>query len=266
MFTALNFFDFIIDPLSWVAIFLVIGLFVAHKTTDNFSKIGGFHYNKPKTGWIWLALLTLIIQSFEIIPNSLLRRLETKYSSPDLRNNDFEGIVILGGALENAEVWQERDQPQLNSAAERMTEVIPLIQKNPKWKIIFTGGDSTILGNSRPEAELAKIFFLSMLSDDNRIIYESKSRNTYENALLSGVLANVDPKKKWLLLTSASHMPRAMATFSKAGWNVTAYPVDYKGSTNPKWTSFSIINSAKKLKIALHEWIGLMVYELMGRA
>ena len=76
----------------------------------------------------------------------------------------------------------------------------------------------------------------------------------------------MNPAQAWLLLTSASHMPRALATFRKAGWNVTPYPVDFRAGTHTPWTQYSLAEGAKKWHLALHELAGLLAYRLAGRA
>jgi uncharacterized SAM-binding protein YcdF (DUF218 family) len=79
-------------------------------------------------------------------------------------------------------------------------------------------------------------------------------------------MAGVDVKKPWLLVTSAWHMPRAMATFEKAGWNVTPYPVDFRTGRSTPWTDYSLSDGAAKWQLVLHELLGLWVYQLTGRA
>lgn len=123
-----------------------------------------------------------------------------------------------------------------------------------------------MLAEGLSEAERAKIFFDHMGVDPQRVLYESASRTTYENAIFSAHLPAVKPGQAWLLLTSASHMPRALATFQKAGWNVTAYPVDFRSGSQTPWTQYSLATGAKKWHLALHEWIGLLAYRLAGRA
>lgn len=95
--------------------------------------------------------------------------------------------------------------------------------------------------------------------------YEAASRNTYENAVLTAQLPGVDPTQRWLLITSATHMPRSMATFAKAGWNVTAYPVDFHTGDTSDWMDFSLAGGALNWQRALHEVVGLVAYKLTGR-
>jgi uncharacterized SAM-binding protein YcdF (DUF218 family) len=168
--------------------------------------------------------------------------------------------------LSPAYVWHGHDQAALNDAAERMTVPIALLAKKPNLRLLFTGGEGELFAKNLSEAARAKIFFDSMGVAPERVIYESQSHTTYENAILSKTLPGVDPSQPWLLLTSAFHMPRAMATFDKAGWNVTPYPVDYRVGIQTPWSQYSLEHGARKWHIALHEMVGLLAYRLAGRA
>jgi uncharacterized SAM-binding protein YcdF (DUF218 family) len=198
----------------------------------------------------------------------LLRQLEVQHPgpAPGTSLQKYAGVVLLGGALEPAYVWQGHGQAALNDAAERMTVPIALLQQYPHLRLLFTGGDGELFAQGPTEADRAKIFFDSMGVSPQRIAYESASHTTYENAILTAVVPGVDPAQPWLLLTSASHMPRAMATFRKAGWNVTPYPVDFRTGTHTPWTQYSLALSAAKWHLALHEMAGLLAYRLVGRA
>jgi uncharacterized SAM-binding protein YcdF (DUF218 family) len=96
------------------------------------------------------------------------------------------------------------------------------------------------------------------------VIYESASRTTYENAIFSAALPQVDRSKPWLLLTSAYHMPRAMAVFRKTGWNVTAYPVDFRTGEQTPWTQWGNGCCDTKWRLLLHETIGMLAHRLRG--
>jgi uncharacterized SAM-binding protein YcdF (DUF218 family) len=178
----------------------------------------------------------------------------------------FAGVLVLGGALESAYVWQGHGQPALNEAAERMTTAVALLKQQPHLRLLFTGGEGELFAGDLTEADRAKIFFDQMGLDPQRVTYESASHTTYENAMLTARLPGVNPGQPWLLVTSASHMPRALATFVKAGWNVTPYPVDYRTGQHTPWTQYSLAEGARKWHMLLHEWVGLLAYRLAGRA
>jgi uncharacterized SAM-binding protein YcdF (DUF218 family) len=132
-------------------------------------------------------------------------------------------------------------------------------------KLVFTGGEGFLFGIGPSEAERAKVFFESMGVPSARVQYESASRNTLENATLTAQLPGMDIKQRWLLVTSATHMPRSMATFTNAGWNVTAYPVDFQTGNSIVWSDYSLAEGARNWQLLLHELLGLMAYWVTGR-
>jgi uncharacterized SAM-binding protein YcdF (DUF218 family) len=172
---------------------------------------------------------------------------------------------VLGGALESAYVSQSHAQPLMNDGAERMTSAVAMLQRNPHLRVLFTGGEGAMFGTGPSEAERAKVFFDSMGVSPERVMYEAASRNTYENAVLAARLPGIDTTQRWLLVTSAWHMPRSVATFAKAGWNVTAYPVDFRTGATTPWTEYSLMIGANRWELMLHELAGLLAYRLTGR-
>jgi len=95
-----------------------------------------------------------------------------------------------------------------------------------------------------------------------RVTFESKARNTRENARQVAALLGERCKQPWLLVTSAWHMPRSMAEFEAVGCNVTAYPVDFHTSEESSWTEYSMVVSLEAWQKALHELLGIFVYRL----
>ena len=92
-------------------------------------------------------------------------------------------------------------------------------------------------------------------------MFESQSRNTYENAAYSFSLIKPQKKEKWVLITSAYHMPRAVGVFRKSGWEVIPYPVDYQTVGPQDYTVYyeGFLN-VKDVRVGLHEWLGLFAY------
>lgn len=256
MFIASKLLSFATQPLAWVGLLLLMGLLWMR-----FNPTWG-------RGLSGVALLVLLLQGWQVPPETLLRTLESQYPPlPDTTDlSAYAGVVVLGGALEPAYVMRGNDQPALNDAAERMTAPVALLKRHPNLKLLFTGGSGELLGTPLTEAARAKVFFDSMGVPAHRVLYESASTNTYDNAVLSAVLPGVNPTQPWLLLTTAAHMPRAMATFRQAGWNVTAYPVDYRAGRATPWTEYSLQGGAQRWQQGLHEWIGLRVYRAAGQA
>ena len=190
-----------------------------------------------------LALGLMALTAWQPVSDFLLRQLEETYSEmmPGVDLKTYTGVIVLGGAMEYGYIQDGHHQPLLNSAGERMTETVALLKRAPHLRVLFTGGEGRIRGSGQTEAERAKLFFDALGVPAGQVQYEDRSRNTYENAMLTALLPNVSLNDHWLLLTSASHMPRSMATFIRAGWNVTAYPVDFRTGQRGDWLDFILV-------------------------
>jgi uncharacterized SAM-binding protein YcdF (DUF218 family) len=211
--------------------------------------------------------MLLLLTGWHLPPEALMRQLEAASSevAPDADLSGYAGVVILGGALDAGYIAQAHAQPELNGSAERMTAAVALSRRYPGMRILFTGGEGELMASGPSEAERARRFFASMELPVERLLLEGASRNTFENATFSAQLPGVDIRQKWLLLTSAWHMRRSLATFRQAGWNVTAYPVDFRTGTDTPWTRYSIAGGAEQWQLVLHEYLGLLAYWLAGR-
>jgi len=254
VFIASKLFAMLIQPLTWVAALLLLSLLVPRR-----AALG--------RGLVLVALTLLLLMGWLPLPEVLIRNLEGQYAEvpPQADLRGFAGMVVLGGSTEPGYVVQAHVQPLLNDAAERMTAPLAMLRKNPHLRVIYTGGEGDWLGSGPSEAERAQVFFTSVGLPTQHVEYESASRTTYENAVLSARLPGVDTTQRWLLVTSAYHMPRAMATFAKAGWSVTAYPVDFRTGSATPWTEYSLMEGTRKWQLALHEMMGIVAYRLTGR-
>jgi uncharacterized SAM-binding protein YcdF (DUF218 family) len=124
----------------------------------------------------------------------------------------------------------------------------------------------TFCGFSAANENLIKRF-ADLGGDPARIHMESRPRTTFEDALYSAVLLKPEPEERWLLVTAAMHMPRAVGCFRVAGFRAAAYPVEFmtRGRSGP-FASFATGSSALSLfDRAAKEWIGLVAYRLMGK-
>jgi uncharacterized SAM-binding protein YcdF (DUF218 family) len=243
------------QPLHWVVAMLVLALIKAAEA--------------PKTARLFTngALVLLLAIGWVSIPDLFIRPMEQRYAemSPDADLQGFDGIVVLGGAMQAGYIAMDHNQPLLTDAAGRMTAAVAIAQKYPSMPIVFTGGEGDFFGTGPSEAQRASHFFTTMHLTGSRIVLEDQSRNTYENAVFTAQLAGINKHNRWLLVTSAWHMPRAMATFEKAGWNVTAYPVDFRTGNNTPLTRYSLVMGADHWQLVLRETIGLAAYRLLGR-
>lgn len=204
-----------------------------------------------------------------ILPLStwLILPLEDRFPRADLSGPPIDGIVILGGA-EEARVALSRHVQALNMAAERMTEGVTLARRFPNAKVVFTGGSTNIVLGPAIGADAARLVFEDLGLEPRRLKLERESRNTSENALYTKQLADPQPGERWLLVTSAWHMPRAMGLFRKAGFALEPWPVDYRttGAGDAYIPFYSPSEGLRRLDTAVREWIGLAVNRITGQS
>ena len=193
---------FILGPINSLVILICIGLFL---------KV------LRKNFWSNFFIISSIVYFFFIafIPTGfyLLHKLESSYQSQNNLETEIDGLLILGGPS-SPSLSSLHQQVSFNEAGERLTESIKVIKDlNPK-KIIFSGGSSSQMFNNS-HAYVAEKFFSEMGIKTNNIIFEFKSRNTYENILFSMEIAQPKKEENWLIITSSFHMKRAMHVAEK---------------------------------------------------
>jgi uncharacterized SAM-binding protein YcdF (DUF218 family) len=211
------------------------------------------------------ALLFLLVLGFSPIPLLLALPLETRFPPLPADAPAPDGIIVLGGSMDE-QSSSRHGQVVINDAAERLTEALRLRRLYPQARLVFTGGSASLRGSEHTEAEFVEKFWTALGLDASDVFYESRSRNTYENAVFTRDLVHPAPGQRWLLVTSATHMPRAVGLFRKAGFPVVADPVDYRTSGEFGWTLNPRASDNFALaELATHEWIGLVAYRLTGK-
>jgi uncharacterized SAM-binding protein YcdF (DUF218 family) len=218
---------------------------------------------------VWLAVASVLacaVMGLSPLGNALILTLEQRFPPWDASRGPPDGIVVLGGAI-TPDVSAARGAPALNEAAERITATAELARRYPNARIIFSGGSDALIFKEGVEAAIAVQQFEALGIPHDRIVAEEQSRNTVENAVFSRMLANPQPGERWLLVTSAYHMPRAIAVFRAAGFPVEAYPVDWRtrGAIDALRPFGSLGAGLRRTDTAVREWIGLVVYRLTGR-
>jgi uncharacterized SAM-binding protein YcdF (DUF218 family) len=188
----------------------------------------------------------------------LLMPLENRFPAPAEPPREVDGIVVLGGGIELA-VSKGRRMAVFGDTGERFMSLVELARRYPEARVLFSGGPGWLSDSGLSEATVMHGFVRSQGLDEARVIFEDRARNTYENALRAKALVAPQPEERWLLVTSASHMPRAVGVFRQVGWPVLPYPVDYRTTGNfdllltpdaaRRWLEFDE---------AIRSWIGLV--------
>ena len=239
------------SPVNILVILLLIGIFFQLINKKIYKRI--YQIN--------LILFILIV--FLPTGTYLLWKLENTYSKPNIMNNNIDGILILGAGIDEFMTY-EHQQVILNDRIERITESAKLIKKFPGAKILFSGGNGTFSKPKIKGSQLAKNFYKQMGVNTDRIIFEDKSRNTYENFLFSKKFIGNTKEEKWLLITSAYHMKRAMGVAGKLNLDFIPYPVDFMLNKSFNWKfwyhKIYFLKNMEDFQLASHEYIGLIAY------
>ncbi|MGD9783949.1 MAG: YdcF family protein [Hyphomicrobiaceae bacterium] len=216
-----------------------------------------------------LGVVGLLVAGLSPLANIALRPLEERFPAvaPAEFTGPIEGIIILGGAEDGRVSARRGGRLHLNEAAERVTEAATLARMLPKARVVFTGGVGGLTDVGPSGAEHVGRYLVELGIASERILLEGASRNTYENARYTAAMLGATAGQRWLLVTSAHHMPRSVGVFRAAGIDVLAYPVDYRtagAEDGALWFS-SLPAGLQRTDLAAREWLGLVFYRLTGR-
>ncbi len=247
---------FFLQPSALLLVIFVFGLFIYRRGRK-----------KIAMRMIIAAVAIYAVAGVSPLANAIMLSLEQKYSQPELKEGErIEGIIILGGVIDSL-VSGTRNEIALNEAAERLTEAAALAYRFPDARIVISGGDGALIYKSGDEATIAKAFFSRIGIDPARISLETDSKNTWQNAIFTKRLVDPKPGERWLLITSAFHMHRAVGTFRAAEFDIIPWPVDFRTRGMEDLMRFSHAPSMawRRIDLATKEWIGLIAYYLTGR-
>jgi uncharacterized SAM-binding protein YcdF (DUF218 family) len=216
-----------------------------------------------------VSILMLLVLAMTPIGLLLAEPLENRFPQPPENMPAPDGIIILGGTIRGDESMS-RGQVIFEDG-ERVVQAAILARRYPKARLVFTGGSGRLRTAPGEEASLEALETKRLLTqlgvDPARVTLEDRSRNTIENARFTAQIVHPQPGQRWLLVTSAFHIPRAMALFEREGFDVIAYPVGYRspGGGLPLDWSFDPPQNLGNFTIAAKEWLGLLAYRTAGK-
>lgn len=247
---------FLATPSNFLPLLALVGVFLA--ATGIARKLG--------LALAALGPILLLTVGLSPLPNWLAMPLEERFPAYRHDSGRVDGIIVLGGAA-NGDDSAARDQLIVNESGERILALIELAKRYPDAKLVFSGGGSTFLENESPESAAVAHFGSAIGIPRERLIIETRSRTTAENASETKALVDPKPGQRWLLVTSAWHMPRSMGSFRAAGFEVTPYPVDYRtrGPEDARRGFLHASEGLRRLDLMTKEWVGLLAYRLTGR-
>lgn len=214
--------------------------------------------------FLQFALLLVFLPMLLPIHDFLAIPLENYLAAPSRLPERVDGIIVLGGAVQ-APIARPRGQLALNQAGERILAGAALARRYPEAQIVITGNFPEDLAYDfsnqlRPTSLLYDPSF-----QPGRITWVGEARSTYEDGVLSLQAVNPQAGQRWLLVTSALHMPRALGVFQQLGWSVLPFPVDYRSSGNLSWRIRNFSEALNNFDDVVREWGALIVYQQNGR-
>lgn len=214
-----------------------------------------------------LTLLSLLAFGVMAYPvgDWLMQPLETRFQPPATLPDNVDGIIVLGGA-ENLKLSSAWNSAEVGDGAERILAAAELSRHYSELPIIYTGGSNLIqMPDLDREGRVSMTLLAQAGIEPEQVKMETRARNTYENFVMLKPLLP-ETAGRYLLVTSAFHMPRAVGIARKQGVNVIPYPVDYRSSKDSqRYWDFALFAHLEVLEVAWHEWLGLTAYFVTGK-
>ncbi len=197
---------FLLFPLNWIFVFLLIALFSKRPKLKRRSFVTGIVlliiFSNP-------YLLHLFARGWDVGPGPLNK------------GKTYSAAIVLGGFSGE----DKNGKGIFNEESDRFIEGVRLKETGRVSHILVSSGNGNLQQSNFKEAAWAKVVLQEFKLPDTAILIEQNSRNTFENADFSKqVLEKAHLPPPYLLVTSAWHMRRALYVFKKAGLDVIAYP------------------------------------------
>ncbi|MEM7776913.1 MAG: YdcF family protein [Pseudomonadota bacterium] len=215
----------------------------------------------------------MLVLGFSPLAMVLLQPLEQRFAQDRVSAReraaalgDVDGIILLGG-FEDGRLSRLRGQIAVNESAERLVETARIAKLLPGAKIIFTGGAAGVFQSYETAGGSVRSYLIDLGISDDRIVIENQSRNTWENALRTRERIQLVAGQRYVLVTSAWHMPRAVGAFRKAGFTIVPWPADFRtGDGSDAQRLFpNITTGLERIDLAVKEYVGLLAYWILGR-
>jgi uncharacterized SAM-binding protein YcdF (DUF218 family) len=247
--------EFFLEPGNGLVVLLAIG---AGLLWTNWRRAGAWLTSLAAV--LFVVLLVLPLGAW------VLKPLEDAYPRSGWPPK-VDGILVLGGGMDPAIVASRR-APSEDLVEGRLVGAVELARRYPDARVVFAGGSGAIFGDRMPEAGAARQAFAALGIESDRIVYESRSTDSWENLLFAQRLVRPKVGEVWVLATSASQLPRAMSVARRIGWRLIPWSTDYAtpGNARQIWPGFDLADNLGKLDAGLHEWTGIVAYRLTGRA
>lgn len=242
--------EFLLHPFTWVIILLILALIT-------------YNQRRRRRLLIW-ALGMLVFFSNSFIVDEFVRVWEMDVTPVWEIDPEVKTAIVLGGGVYYD---TKTDVVTYGGNADRYLGVLRPYHEGRINTILVSGGGANYLAPDVEESEMLKRLYLLCNVDSADILIEDKSLNTYENALYSRPILMATGEERFLLITSAGHMRRAVACFEKQGVRVVPYPV-MKNAGERRYEIDHLlvprIMNFHKWSLLIHEWVGFASYKVRG--
>lgn len=227
-----------------------------------------FSFRRVAVFFLSSALIIIGVLGYLNAGLYILSPLENRFPVVDLETAQApHGIIVLGGGVGATLPALRGTRIETNEAGERLAMAAVLAHRFPEARLIASGGDAAILFPAEErEGAYIKRGLVDLGVEEERIVIETNSRNTYENAIETLKLVGDEKDEVWWLITSAYHMPRSIGCFRRVGLDPIAFPVDFRTApTVDIWIERVVSQALFRSDRGVHEWVGLVSYWLLGR-
>lgn len=244
--------DFFVTPLSWALVCFLLSFLLKKEVIRKRLRVTGIVILLVFTNpW----LIKNIIYSWEVPPvksESIVQ--------------PYDVGIVLGGSMRYYD--PDMNRVVYSSSVDRLLQAMQLYHDGKIKKILLSGGSGFVNYQDWKESGLiAKVLLKSGVKEED-IILENGSRNTYENAVNSvDMLKSGKYGRKILLITSAFHMRRSLMCFEKLNFKVDPFSVDIRSAIHINTLDRIIQPDAECMMqwdMLIHEWVGIVMYKLMG--
>jgi uncharacterized SAM-binding protein YcdF (DUF218 family) len=244
--------DLLLAPLTWGLLLLAAGLLLWRRGRASGALVG-------------LAIAVLYLFSTEGMADRLMHHAEASAPKTFRADATYDAVIVLGGLVDPV-ASRATGNAELTEAADRIVRTLELVQAGTARNVLVSGGLIVQPPGEPSEAErlAAKLRQWGVPAD--RIVVETRSRNTRENAVESTRVVAERGWRNLLLVTSAAHMPRALGCFRKVGLKPDALPVDYRAGGARAGGWLPRVSALLKSTDAIRELAGRVVYRVAGYA
>jgi len=222
---------------------------------------------KWKRNFFILGICYFFLFSNRFIINEVLLAWEVPPTPIEHLDSNYKVGIVLGGISDLERV--PKDRVYLYRGADRINHAVLLYKQGIIEKILVTGGTGNLIHKEYNEADNLRLYLLLSGVKDEDIFVENEARNTHENAVFSARLINNKnlSDKKHLVITSATHLRRAVMCFNKTNLKIAGFSTDFHGSKRRFLINKLLIpdpSAYSDWHLVINEIAGLFFYKLAG--